>query len=66
MDDLELEQQAATLRARLLEIWGGDAKRADEYLCWLMQHMAITAPKLPIDQRDVDRARRLMAMLIQR
>jgi hypothetical protein len=66
MDDQGLEQQATRLRARLLEIWNGDAKRADEYLCWLMQHMATTMPKLPVGQRDIDRAMRLMAMLIQR
>ena len=66
LDDVELSEQAKGLRKKLLSIWGGDAKRADEYLCWLMQHMATIAPNLPVDQRDVDRAKRLIAMLIQR
>jgi hypothetical protein len=69
LNEVELSEQAEILRRRLLDIWGGDAKRADEYLCWLMRYMKDVHPKLPANQQDpenLERALRLMAMLIQR
>lgn len=64
LNEAEFQQRAKATRERMLRIWDGDAKRADEYLCWIMRYYKDHSGDLPPEGRE--RVLEILAQLIQR
>jgi hypothetical protein len=70
MDDQEMEQRAAAVRAEILRIWEGDAAKSDEWMCFIMAYVrdayALDPPADADEAAGRERLMRMMSLLIQR
>jgi len=64
VDETEFERLAKATRKRLLDIWEGDAKSADEFICLVIRYYKDNSSD--VSPRARDRMLEKLAQLIQR